>query len=116
MSAKIYSGIEGIEEPEINFEDFKAYEKQCDDYIEKLRAVCKKRKPLTKAVGEVIRFGVADGYALYMVYDMKPLKLIHINTMDGYQFEHADLLTPEKIEELIERDKKLAELFGKKPF
>ena len=112
MSATIYSGIEGIEVPEITMSDFNAYQEACEKYIEDLRAVCKKHKPLTKAVGEIIKFGVADGYALYMVYDMKPLELIHIATMDAYQFEHADLLTAKRVTELIERDKRMAELFG----
>ena len=113
MAATIYSGIEGLEVPEVSFDDFKAYEKACEDYIEALRTECKKHKPLTKAVGEVIKFPVADGYALYMVYDMKPLELIHIATMDAWHFEHADLLTPKSVTELIERDKRMAELFSK---
>lgn len=110
--ATIYSGIEGLEVPEVSFSDFKEYQKQCDNYIEALRTECKKNSN-HKAVGEVIKFGVADGYALYMVYDMKPLELIHIATMDAWHFEHADLLTPQRVTELIERDKKMAELFSK---
>jgi len=110
MAATIYSGIEGIEVPEINFDDFKDYQKACDKYIEDLRAQCNSKH---KNVGEIIKFPVADGYALYMVYSMKPLELIHIATMDAWQFEHADLLTSKRVTELIERDKRVAELFSK---
>jgi len=47
------------------------------------------------------------------VYSMKPLQLIHIDTMDGWQCEFAELLTPTKVTEMIERDKRIAELFSK---
>jgi len=112
MAAKIYSGIEGIEVPKINFSDFKEYQKACDDYIEALKTECKKNAK-HKNAGEIIKFGVADGYALYMVYSMKPLELIHIATMDAWQSEFAELLTAKKVTELIERDKRIAELFSK---
>jgi len=114
MAATIYGGIEGIEVPEVSFTDFRAYQKACDDYIEKLRQQCiLNSKVSDKNIGEVIKFPVADGYALYMVYSMKPLELIHIATMDAWQSEFAELLTPAKVREMIERDKKIAELFSK---
>lgn len=112
MAAIIYSGIEGIEVPEITMGDFKDYQQECENYLEALRTECKKNSN-HKDVGEVIKFPVADGYALYMVYSMKPLELIHIATMDAWHFEHADLLTPKRVTELIERDKRVAELFSK---
>ena len=113
MSAKIYSGIKGLEPPKFSFDNSSNYQKTCDKYFDELKAKCKAQSK-GKYVGEIIKFGVADGYALYMVYSMKPLELIHINTMDGYQSEFADLLTLERVKEMIERDKKMAELFGKK--
>lgn len=112
MAATIYGGIEGIEAPEITVGDFKEYQKACDKYIEDLRAQCKANSK-QKYVGEIIKFGVADGYALYMVYSMKPLELIHIATMDAWHFQHVDLMTPERVAEMIENDKKIAELFKK---
>ena len=100
MSAKVYSGIQGIDAPEIDFNDFNAYEKQCEQYIETLRKKCIASNT-GDLVGEVIRFGVADGYAEYMVYSQRPLELIHINIMDGYQFEYANLLNVTKVLSLI---------------
>ena len=113
MSAKIYSGIEGIELPELNFDNISAYNKATEKYMDELKAVCKANSN-HKDVGEVIKFGVADGYALYMVYSMEPLELIHIGIMDGYQFEYVDLMTPERVSEQIEKNRRIAELFSKK--
>ena len=112
MAAKIYSGIKGIETPKLSFTDFSEYQKECENYLEAIKAECKKNSN-SKNVGEIIKFPVADGYALYMVYSMKPLQLIHIDTMDGWQCEFAELLTPTKVTEMIERDKRIAELFSK---
>lgn len=115
MSAKIYGGIQGIEPPKFNFQNFnrKEYNQKCDEFLNKLREQCKANSK-HKNVGKVIRFQVADGYAQYMVLSMKPLQLIHINLDDGYQAEIAELLTPKKVTELIEREEKMAELFSKK--
>lgn len=112
MAATIYSGIDGLEVPKVDFGDFSGYQKACDKYVEALKAECKKNSK-DKEVGEVIKFNVADGYALYMVYSMKPLELIHIATMDAWESEFADLLTPARVREMIARDKKIAELFTK---
>ena len=42
-------------------------------------------------VGKIIKFGVADGYAMYLVMNSKPLQLCHIPFMDGY-YAHPVLL------------------------
>ena len=54
-----------------------------------------------KNVGETIRFQHADGYAEYMVFSMKPLKLIHLNVGDAWDSPYAELLTPKKVDEMI---------------
>jgi len=111
MSATIYSGIEGIEAPKTSFSNMAKCREDYDNYIETLKAKCKEGFD-DENVGEVIKFPVADGYALYMVYSMNPLELIHIDIMDGYQFEYVDLMTPEKVMELIKREKALKKLFS----
>lgn len=35
-------------------------------------------------VGELYRFPVADGYAEYVVFSTKPLRLIHLTHLDGW--------------------------------
>jgi len=110
--ANIYSGIEGIDPPKFSFDNFTEYQKQGDEYVNKLKAEAVKNSN-DEIVGETIRFQVADGYAVYMVCSVKPLELIHINLVDGYQSEFAELLTVKKVREMVAREKKLAELFSK---
>ena len=42
-------------------------------------------------IGSIIRFGVADGYASYMVMKKKPLTLCYIPCPDGYQADACTL-------------------------
>jgi hypothetical protein len=64
-----------------------------------------------KYVGEVIRQGVADGYAQYMVYSLRPLELIHLPLGDGYQFQWAHRWTAADVKSMIDREKKMQSLF-----
>jgi hypothetical protein len=64
---------------------------------------------------ETIKFGVADGYAIYAVLSMKPLTLMHIPYMDGY---HADPillrgLKASDVEKRLLGEKKMKEFFSK---
>lgn len=88
------------------------YERQEKEYIERVREFCKKRKPKGQLVGEIIRFGVADGYAQYMVAGLRPLELIHLDLGDGYHFQYANRLTAADVRQQVEAERKLAELFG----
>jgi len=118
MSAKIYGGIEGIEEPKLDFKNYNAkdWQEKCEKFYDELKKACKEQSstPDDKDVGEIINFPVADGKASYMVFSMKPLELIHINVGDGYQEEMAELLTVKKTRELVKRERALKEIFGKK--
>jgi hypothetical protein len=42
-----------------------------------------------EAEGPIVKFGVADGYAVYIVRSMKPLTLQHVNSGDGYSAHPA---------------------------
>ena len=110
---KVYAAPDAIKKPEINFDDIKAYEKDCDKYEEDLRAFCLRRRK-GKYTGKVIQFQVADGYARYMVAGNKPMELIHIDLWDGYHFEYVDLLTDKKVIEQIHNQEKLEKLFPKR--
>lgn len=114
---KIYSTPKGIKpSPETHdfmvdgkF-DFKGMVEAEKKWVDELRDWCKADSD-GEYVGEVIREGVADGYAQYMVYSLKPLALIHLPLGDGYQFQWAHRWTASDIKMMIEREKKLEGLF-----
>ena len=64
--------------------------------------------------GKIVRWQVADGYAVYMVADGTKFKLIHLPYGDGYQWPYMDRLIKQDVLEQIERQEKLAALFAKK--
>lgn len=110
--AKIYASPLEVKVPEFNWEDIEQYNKDCETYKENLKAFLRKRNS-GKTVGEVLRFQVADGYAEYMVASLKPVELVHLPLMDGYQSETAELMTAESIKNKIENQKRLNKLFGR---
>ncbi len=64
----------------------------------------------------IVRFQIADGYAFYYVKSFSPLVLQLIPYGDSYQIPEAHMrgLRRADIEEMIEREKRLRELFSKK--
>jgi len=86
----------------------KAEEKWTDE----LRTWCKTESN-SEYVGEVIRQVVADGYARYMVFSLKPLVLIHMSLGDGYQFQWAHRWTASDVKMLVDQRKKMESFFKK---
>jgi hypothetical protein len=111
--AKIYSAPESLKTPELDFSEINGYEKACEKYVADLKEILVKRKP-GKNVGEVIGFPVADGQAQYMVASMKPVELIHLPLMDAWHFEYANRLTAKDVQDKINQEKLMDELFSKK--
>jgi len=72
--------------------------------------------PDGEIVGGVLRFGVADGYAMYLVSNDKPLTLRHIDWLDGYRIADAHIrgLRIQDVREILRREKGMRELFSKK--
>lgn len=65
--------------------------------------------------GKIVRFGVADGHAAYMVADgSRGFSLIHLPYGDAYQFMGIQHWTKKAILEQLDREEKLAALFSKK--
>lgn len=65
------------------------------------------------AVGEMLRWQRADGYAVYMVTRESPLTLAHVDVCDGYTVEGAlirglDLAT---VRRMVEAERKMREYF-----
>jgi len=100
-----------ITAPELDFRNSKAFNEQWAKYEEELKAWCIKRKN-AEHVGEIITFTVADGSALYMVASVNPPELIHLDYLDGYQFEYDYLLSVKEIKEKIARKKSISKIFG----
>lgn len=111
--AKVYTAPKEIKKPVFNFNDIAGYQKAQEQYVEDLKVLLLKRKK-GKNIGETIRFQVADGYAQYMVASMKPLELVHIPLGDAYDFQYAHRLTAKDVQEKIDQQKRMNELFGRK--
>ena len=93
--AKVYSVVEGLKKPKIS-SDWKSYEKECREYIDEIIELAKSNASCPEA-GEEIRFPVADGYARYIVFSIKPLELIHLDIGDGWHFQYANRLTAKDV-------------------
>ena len=113
--ASIYSAPKEIQLPAFNFRDIEAWRKSEAEYIEKVKEFCKKHsKDKSEYVGEMISFPHADGKAFYMVFSLKPLRLVHIPIGDAWESPYADLLNKQRVIEMIEADRKMAQLFNRK--
>jgi hypothetical protein len=88
------------------------YDARCQKYredtVEWLRSLGYKHKNL----GKIIRFGVADGYAQYMVAN--GTTLIHLEEVDAYHVHDALLrgLRATDIDAMIKRDENFNALFS----
>ena len=80
--AKIYAPPAGME---FDCDYSKDWEKQENDYIDKLRKYCKQHTDSKNAmVGVIFRIPMGDGSANYMVFRTKPLEMIHVPTGDAW--------------------------------
>jgi|FLOH01.1.fsa_nt_gi hypothetical protein len=114
MAAKIYSAPEEIKQPSIDFtQSMSEWEKQDQEYLDKLKGWLKENNFKGKNAGEVIRLPWADSYAQYMVMSMHPLQLFHIPLGDAWDHPDADLLTAKRVQQKIDADKAMQKLFGK---
>lgn len=113
MAAEIYSALKEVEVPRFEFrEGIESYNKKEKKYLKDLKVALGKRGYKGKNVGKVLKFQVADGYAQYMVVSMRPLRLMHLDLVDGYQFGYAHLMTSAEVNKQIERQEELEKLFG----
>jgi len=117
MSNQIFQGVQGITIPNFDYdiEDtnnrFKVYADASEKYLKDIQAWCKKNGK-GKYAGGLIKLPVADGYALYVVYSLRPVKLVHIDIYDGYHSPLIDGVTASKIKQLVDSERKMQELFG----
>jgi len=113
MSATIYSAPEEIKKPEFDFANFNAkkHQEKEDQYIKDLEQWLRKNGYNGKNVGKTIKFPVADSYAVYMVIEMKPLKLMHVPIGDEWHYDNVDLMTAKRVQEKIDANKRMEKLW-----
>jgi hypothetical protein len=110
----VYAPPDCFKKPEYpKYKSFEAYEKACNAYIEEIKQWTRECGTCPEA-GEEITFPVADGRARYIIFSMKPVKLVHIDTADAYQFQYAHRLTASDIRKEIKKAKAINKLFGNK--
>lgn len=116
--AKVFAPPAGIKAPNFAdmFDENGRYSREKDDaltaaYLDELRAEAIVTHDI---VGEVIRFQIADGYAQYMVWSVKPLELIHLPLGDAWSIPeaHARGLRLSDVRDMVEREKRIAALFA----
>lgn len=94
--------------PEINYSRGDDWRKIEQDYTDRLamRARARNEVDPNHLVGRIVRWQRADGYASYMVWQVSPLKLIHLDLGDGYAVEGALLrgLTLAEVKRMVAWD------------
>lgn len=109
--ATAYSAPEDFEPPAFNMDTWQQDE---EDYLSRLADRCKMNgtNPL---LGETISFPRGDGAAVYMVWNTKPLELIHVAIGDAWQVEEALIrgLRLADIREQVRRAAAMRALFSK---
>lgn len=95
--------------------DVDAFFKAHDDALKALQATAA-ALPEGEYVGALIRFGVADGYAVYRVKSLKPLVLEHVPFGDAYQISvsHIRGLRVTDVKALIDSERRMSKLFGRR--
>lgn len=115
MAKKVYK-ID-IEAPQFEggTDTVQTYQAKVDAYFEAVKTKLTEygygKDPL---FGEIISFGVADGYAQYMVACSRPLRLIHLPVWDAWHYEGANNLTLKDVQAKIAGQKTIEKLFPKR--
>jgi len=109
---KIYASPEEFKCPKIiSGQDIQIYFEACEEYVQKIKDWAKENGNCPEA-GKEIRFPVADGYARYVVFSLKPVKLIHLDVSDAWQYQYVHRLTAADIRKEVKKLEAAAELFG----
>jgi len=104
----IYKAPDTIKRPSWNDD----YEKDTERYLEKLKNLCH-TKGTGKYTTKIARFQVGDGYAEYMVISLRPLKLLHVDIGDCWEYQYIDRLKATDIKQNIDQQEAMAKLFSK---
>ena len=113
---KVYTAPAGITlTPDYRNYNRDAEQKKEDTYKAAIKAWLVENGYTGPLTGEVASFGVADGYAQYMLGDKaRGGILIHLDIGDAYQFSFIERLTKGDIVKNIEQGKAMAKLFARR--
>lgn len=112
--AKIFSPPSEVgEKPPFDYRNVEASLMQEEQWVQSIKTWIKSHSPSKDPIiGEEISFPVADNYARYIVYGLKPLALIHLPTGDAYQFQYANRLTVSDVREKVRSGQAMRKLFA----
>jgi hypothetical protein len=110
--ATAFSAPEGFDPPAFNMDTWQRDEQ---DYLVRLSDRCK-MNGTSDLLGETIQFPRGDGYAVYMVWNTRPLELIHVAIGDAWQVEDALIrgLRVSDIQRQVDRAAAMRALFASK--
>lgn len=93
--------------------DFNAHLEAERDWVELVQDAARKAHT-GNLVGEIVRFGVADGAAEYVVWKHAPLQLVHLPIGDAWNIPeaHARGLRLADVRALVEQSRRYSEIFG----
>lgn len=106
----IYRVPKKIEKPVFSFKNIRQYDIDVEKYINEIKKFCEEYGSGDYR-GKIFSFGVADGKAMYMVFSIKPLKIIHIDVYDEYQYDGIVYMKGKDIINKIEQEAKFNDLF-----
>jgi len=113
--AKIFSPPQAVPAHEWDVKKTRQQNQEAEQkYIDNLKKFLQRRRPGNDKIGNVIRFPVADGYAIYMVAGLRPAELLHVPIGDAWEYQYAHRLTMSDILEEIQRQEALSKIFEKK--
>jgi hypothetical protein len=109
---KIYSAPKEVG-PTPEFHPLDTYDQRCDEFVGRVKDYAKQHCN-GNLRGEEVRFPVADGYARYIVFSIRPETLIHLSIGDAWQFPYANRLTAADIRKEVVRGQAIAKLFERR--
>jgi hypothetical protein len=113
---KVYDPPKGFNPPDIRLASkigFPEYQKLCEAFVDSVKRVAREQGDCPEA-GKEINFPVGDGRARYVIFSLKPVKLVHLSVNDGYHFQYVHRLTAADIREELRKQNGLKKLFSSK--
>jgi hypothetical protein len=112
---KVYALPNEVPAPETDYRNYNREKEVAreNEHMRKLAEWLRKAGYTGKRTGEIVRFGVADGYALYMLADGKKSALIHLPYGDAYNYNDVVYLPKKEILRRIDADKAMTKLFAR---
>ena len=110
MAIKVYTKPDSIKKVDTfifdkkGMFDRKASQKAEKAYAKKFKDFCVSQGS-GKYKGETVKFPVADGYAIYYVFQCSPMELIHYDEGDAWDYQYIERLNKSDIVEQIKFDK-----------